>query len=485
VSDTAGSTAIYYEDVAVYTDSEATVSGNFSKASSNDLTVTIAMNGNTVKEIKNGSVTLTAGTDYTASTNSIIFKSTYLKNLADGMASFTVSYYPLGETGMPDTISDNPATTTVSIATYTPPADLTATYGDALSSVILPSGWKWEDTGTVGNAGNQTHKASYTTLSSLDVTIAVTQKAITVSADNKEKCFGAADPALTYIVNPALINGDTLTGSLKYTGSAIGTYDIIEDTAFDNPNYTITFVKGTMTIKTTPTMDEVTEAIKTLPEPDAIISTDDIDKVIETTKTYEALSDEEKMQIPQDIRDKLTEVQEKAGDVNRKDGTASVTGNLPWNVRLEVTPVEQSEQQYENENFVAKIEDKNLIAVFDIKLIDTLTGKAYELPVGETVTVTLDGVDLSSKKNIVIAHQKADGTVEYLDAVVSGNTVSFKTSSFGLYGIVADKATDGDNKGEAPKTGDNTNMMLWPWLGSASLFGIGIIVVTRKRRKIA
>ncbi|MCL2283337.1 MAG: InlB B-repeat-containing protein, partial [Fibromonadales bacterium] len=64
---------------------------------------------------------------------------------------------------------------------YTIPTDLEATYGDQLSSVTLPSGWAWEETGTVGNAGPQTHKATFTptdianynTATGINITIAV------------------------------------------------------------------------------------------------------------------------------------------------------------------------------------------------------------------------------------------------------------------------------------------------------------------------
>lgn len=48
--------------------------------------------------------------------------------------------------------------------TYTVPTDLAATYGNTLADVELPEGWAWdeEDTIAVGNAGNQTHQATYT-----------------------------------------------------------------------------------------------------------------------------------------------------------------------------------------------------------------------------------------------------------------------------------------------------------------------------------
>ncbi|MCL2282615.1 MAG: InlB B-repeat-containing protein, partial [Fibromonadales bacterium] len=64
---------------------------------------------------------------------------------------------------------------------YTTPTDLEATYGDQLSAITLPSGWTWEGTETVGNAGTQTHKATFTptdianynTATGINITIAV------------------------------------------------------------------------------------------------------------------------------------------------------------------------------------------------------------------------------------------------------------------------------------------------------------------------
>jgi len=82
----------------------------------------------------------------------------------------------------------------------------------------------------------------------------------------------------------------------------------------------------------------------------------------------------------------------------------------------------------------------------------------------------------------VIAHEKTDGTVEYLTATVNGNTVSFKTSSFSLFGVAADKEID--EEPETPVTpgmGDNSNMTLWLWLGGMSLFGMGMTIKSRKR----
>jgi len=81
--------------------------------------------------------------------------------------------------------------------------------------------------------------------------ITVSPKSVTVTADNKQKAAGAADPALTWTVSPALSASDVLTGSLTYTGTEPGAYDIVEGTPFSHPHYEITFIKGTMTIRAT------------------------------------------------------------------------------------------------------------------------------------------------------------------------------------------------------------------------------------------
>jgi len=71
---------------------------------------------------------------------------------------------------------------TIAKATAATPTGLTATAGQTLASVTLPSGWSWETpTASVGAVGAQTHKANYTpsdpvnynTLTGIDVSVQV------------------------------------------------------------------------------------------------------------------------------------------------------------------------------------------------------------------------------------------------------------------------------------------------------------------------
>jgi hypothetical protein len=76
----------------------------------------------------------------------------------------------------------------------------------------------------------------------------ITKKAITVSADDLSKIYGATDATLTYTAT-GLIGTDSLAGSLKrVAGENVGEYAISQDTTLANSNYTVTFENGVYTI---------------------------------------------------------------------------------------------------------------------------------------------------------------------------------------------------------------------------------------------
>jgi hypothetical protein len=78
----------------------------------------------------------------------------------------------------------------------------------------------------------------------------ITKRAIEVTAANKTKVYGDADPALTYtITSGTLAAGDSLSGSLtRVAGQDVGTYAIQRGTLSANSNYSFTFVGADFTI---------------------------------------------------------------------------------------------------------------------------------------------------------------------------------------------------------------------------------------------
>ena len=79
-------------------------------------------------------------------------------------------------------------------------------------------------------------------------TVTVDPKEITVTAEEKTKTYGDADPALTYTVE-GLIDGDVLMGALtRAAGDGVGTYAITQGTLASSNNYTISFTDSTLTV---------------------------------------------------------------------------------------------------------------------------------------------------------------------------------------------------------------------------------------------
>ena len=87
-------------------------------------------------------------------------------------------------------------------------------------------------------------------------TLTVTKVPLIITADNKTKVYGAANPILTYTYS-GLVNGDLATATwptiltTAVANSPAGTYPIIPSAATD-ANYTITYVEGTLTVTKAP-----------------------------------------------------------------------------------------------------------------------------------------------------------------------------------------------------------------------------------------
>jgi len=82
----------------------------------------------------------------------------------------------------------------------------------------------------------------------VDYTLKVTRKAVTVTADNKSKVFGEKDPELTATVT-GTIGKDTVEYTLsRKAGEDVGTYTITPSGKAEQTNYKVTYATGTLTI---------------------------------------------------------------------------------------------------------------------------------------------------------------------------------------------------------------------------------------------
>jgi hypothetical protein len=87
-------------------------------------------------------------------------------------------------------------------------------------------------------------------LSFVGANLTIKKRAVEITAENKSKIYGDADPALTYKISTgSLAFTDGFTGSLtRDAGEPVGSYAITQGTVALSDNYTLTFVAGNLTV---------------------------------------------------------------------------------------------------------------------------------------------------------------------------------------------------------------------------------------------
>ena len=200
----------------LYSDAtSATTSLTTTYKSGEDRDISVALNRNTVKEVKCGDTAL-AGADYTVSGDKITLKSAYLDTLAAGDYTITISLNPLGETYVEALTNEKPAELTVSLTVN--PRQVTVPEEDTTSFVYDGS----EQTYSIASSdlytvtGNQqTNAGTYT------VTVSLKDKNNTVWDDGT-----TGDKTYTFYIDKKTVDLSGVkwdyTGPFKYDGLTHG-----------------------------------------------------------------------------------------------------------------------------------------------------------------------------------------------------------------------------------------------------------------------
>ncbi|QFJ53695.1 hypothetical protein [Pseudobutyrivibrio xylanivorans] len=231
----------------------------------------------------------------------------------------TVQYQTMGESGYGDateiaptnagthkasiTVGGATASVEYTIAKIDPivdaPTGLTATYGQTLANVELPTGWSWVDSSTsVGGAGSRTFKANYTptdttnynSKSNVDVTVTVgkaTNPATVTSTASVMRggktidlshnvALNGATGAVSYAISGEA-NGCALDGSVLKSGTSAGSVTV---------NVTVAADENYNALETTQIIVTITEkSTQTITASDVAAIYGDTGKKIEATTT--------------------------------------------------------------------------------------------------------------------------------------------------------------------------------------------------------
>ena len=239
------------------------------------------------------------------------------------------------------------------------------------------------------------------------------------------------------------------------------------------------------TAKSTGTGDtasaEVRKAIAALMEETDVSEND----LISVYQQYEALSDAEKKQVAnyEDL-EKLTEAQ---GEKNHTDSDAGLSvDGLPWYIRLEVETVTSGEDY---ETLAASIGSNTLLQVWQIRLINTLTGEEYEPQ--ETCTYTLTApANAAAYDALQIVSLGSGGRPVYTDCSMSNGKAVFQADTVGIMGLIGQNEEEAETQiltassddSEALAQTEEQTSFFWPSILLAGA-GAAILIYAIVRRR--
>ncbi|QMV41506.1 hypothetical protein FPL14_10095 [Cohnella cholangitidis] len=171
-----------------------------------DVPVTLTLNGNTFSGIKNGTVSLAAGTDYTVFGNAITLKKSYLAQQPVGTTNLTFLFSAGASASLAIAVSDSTSNDTVAPSA---PANLSST-GRTSQTVSLQWGASTDNIGVteymIYNGATQAGSTSGTVFTVTGLT-AATSYTFTVKARDGAGNVSAASNAITVATDSA--NGGT------------------------------------------------------------------------------------------------------------------------------------------------------------------------------------------------------------------------------------------------------------------------------------
>ena len=254
IEDKAGNT--YYistDGIVVYSDAaQVTKEITYTKHSSQNVDAVVALNTNTIKEVRNGDSVLTKGTDYEISFDgaTITFAATYLQGLDANDYIINVSYNPGGETYVEKAGNVPPVDTTIklsvinAVGSVTGISDISKEYDG--TGVNAPTFTTTNDRGTNGsNVTIEYRKAdededTYTTEKPKDAGSYVVR--ITVEADsNYKKVFAEKE----FTISPKEVNATVSVADRAYNGTKTAEVTATVDTGIAGQTLTITGLTGT------------------------------------------------------------------------------------------------------------------------------------------------------------------------------------------------------------------------------------------------
>ena len=200
----------------------------------------------------------------------------------------------------------------------------------------------------------------------------------------------------------------------------------------------------------------------------------DLKALFEAYSAYESLSEEEKKEV--ENAENLKAYTEAYKKHHHQDPETQIkVQGLPWYVKIQVevhSLEEESLKRFKEEAAAHKI-----LGIFNLSMLNALTKEEY-IP-EEALEVRIPRQE-GHEGQILILHEKKDGTFEYLEAVLKDKELVFKTESFSVFGVLGLEAGEALEAAEMEKSSATLWLVLGVLLAGAL---VGVTVMRKKNTK--
>ena len=170
--------------------------------------------------------------------------------------------------------------------------------------------------------------------------------------------------------------------------------------------------------------------------PDSVKNLDDVNAVVEASRIYNSLSDEDKNKITN--ADILKKLQEQVKAFHHVSNDVRIDG-VDWYLKLVVVPISTDAEVCGR--IYKKLNSEYILSLYDVYLWDTLNDRKYSFTEDKTVVISVPAPDLTYFVRPTGIHENTNGRIDYLSLTFSNGRVFFETTSFSPMGIIANRSS--------------------------------------------
>ena len=207
---------------------------------------------------------------------------------------------------------------------------------------------------------------------------------------------------------------------------------------------------------------------------------------LDLIKTYYKLTEEQQLALADTEELKL--IQDIIAKENHKDKETGISIlDSQWNIKLYV---KLADKEKINSEIADKLNDKTLLGIWDIKLVDVLTNEEYKPENIVTIKIPVELItSIKDYDELSVLHYHDKDKLEFLSCELVDNTIVFKASEFSYYGIVGTKISEQKDSSvvieETPQMTESTNNSI-PWIwwaiaGGLLIVVLGVLIVIKRK----